>query len=96
VVSWERLQCQSVQLSAHPSVTYRPLSWSEVFAKSTMTKTKTLLLKIKQQCGLTLDQMCTLRIIPEEVAEASQILFRDAHVLPKLFSYELYCRRDRW
>jgi hypothetical protein len=28
------------------------------------------------------------RFIPEEVAEASQIFLRDAHVLPQLFSYE--------
>jgi hypothetical protein len=28
------------------------------------------------------------RLIPEEVAEASQIFPRDAHVLPKLLSYE--------
>jgi hypothetical protein len=33
------------------------------------------------------------RFIPEEVAQASQILLRDAHVLPKLLSYEEYCRR---
>jgi hypothetical protein len=30
------------------------------------------------------------------VAEASQICFRDAHVLPKSLSYEEYWRRDRW
>jgi hypothetical protein len=29
-----------------------------------------------------------LRFIPEGVADASQILFRDARVLPKLLSYE--------
>jgi hypothetical protein len=34
------------------------------------------------------------RFIPKGVVEASQILLRDAHVLPKLFSYEKYCRRD--
>jgi hypothetical protein len=34
--------------------------------------------------------------IPEGVAEASQIFLGHAHVLPKLFSYELYCRRDTW
>jgi hypothetical protein len=34
--------------------------------------------------------------IPEGVAEASQIFLRDAHVLPKLLSYDEYCRRDRW
>jgi hypothetical protein len=28
------------------------------------------------------------RFIPERVAEASQRVLRDAHVLPKLFSYE--------
>jgi hypothetical protein len=31
------------------------------------------------------------RFIPEGVAEASQIFLRDAHVLPKLVSYEEYC-----
>jgi hypothetical protein len=36
------------------------------------------------------------RSIPEGVAEASQILLQDAHVLPKLLSYEELCRRDRW
>jgi hypothetical protein len=30
------------------------------------------------------------------VAEASPIFLRDAHVLPKLFSCEKYCRPDRW
>jgi hypothetical protein len=34
--------------------------------------------------------------IPEGVAEASQIFLRDAHVLPKLLSYEEYCRPGRW
>jgi hypothetical protein len=34
------------------------------------------------------------RLIPEGVTEASQIFLRDAHVLPKLISYEEYCRRD--
>jgi hypothetical protein len=29
------------------------------------------------------------RFIPEEVAESSQIFLRDAHILQKLFSYEL-------
>jgi hypothetical protein len=33
--------------------------------------------------------------IPERVAEASQIFLRGTHVLPKLVSYEEYCRRDR-
>jgi hypothetical protein len=33
--------------------------------------------------------------IPEGVAETSQIFLREAHVLPKLLSYEEYCRRDR-
>jgi hypothetical protein len=28
------------------------------------------------------------RFIPEKVAEASQVLRRDANVLPKLFNYE--------
>jgi hypothetical protein len=35
------------------------------------------------------------RFIPEGVAEASQILLRDAHVLQKLLSNEEYYRRDR-
>jgi hypothetical protein len=35
------------------------------------------------------------RFIPEGVAETSQILFRDAHVLSKLFGYEEYCRRGQ-
>jgi hypothetical protein len=35
------------------------------------------------------------RFIPEGVAEASQILLRDAHVLPKLLGCVEYCRRDR-
>jgi hypothetical protein len=29
------------------------------------------------------------RFIPDGVAEASQILFRDTHVLPKLVTYEV-------
>jgi hypothetical protein len=33
------------------------------------------------------------RFIPEGVAEAFQIFFRVAHVLPKLVSYEEHCRR---
>jgi hypothetical protein len=37
-----------------------------------------------------------LRFIPEGAAEASQTLLRDAHVLPKLLSYEEHGRRDRW
>jgi hypothetical protein len=36
------------------------------------------------------------RFIPAGVAEVSQIFLRDTHVLPKLVSYEEYCRRDRW
>jgi hypothetical protein len=36
------------------------------------------------------------RFIPEGVAEASQILLRDAHVLPKLLSCEEYCRCEKW
>jgi hypothetical protein len=36
------------------------------------------------------------RLIPEGVEEASQIFSRDAHVLPKLVSYEEHCRRQRW
>jgi hypothetical protein len=36
------------------------------------------------------------RFIPEGVAEATQIFLQDAQLLPKLFSYEQYCRRDRW
>jgi hypothetical protein len=35
------------------------------------------------------------RLIPEGVAEATHILPRDTHVLPKLLSYEEYCRRGR-
>jgi hypothetical protein len=38
-----------------------------------------------------------LRLIPEGIVEAtkdSQILHRDAYVLPKLFGCEEYCRRD--
>jgi hypothetical protein len=34
--------------------------------------------------------------ILERIAEGSQILRRDAHVLPKLLSCEEYCRRDKW
>jgi hypothetical protein len=34
------------------------------------------------------------RFIPERV-EASEILFRDTPVLPKLFSHEQDCRRDK-
>jgi hypothetical protein len=36
------------------------------------------------------------RFIPEGVAEASQILLREVHVVPKLFSYEKYCTHDKW
>jgi hypothetical protein len=36
-----------------------------------------------------------LMLYPEWAAEASRIFLRDVHVLPKLFSYEEYCRRDR-
>jgi hypothetical protein len=36
------------------------------------------------------------RFNPEGVAEASRIFFPGAHVLPKLLSYDEYCRRDRW
>jgi hypothetical protein len=36
------------------------------------------------------------RFIPERLAEASQIFLRDAHVLPKLLSYEEYCSLDSW
>jgi hypothetical protein len=47
-----------------------------------------------------MDIIMTFNIIPltlylEGVAEASQIFFRDAYVLPKLISYEEYCKRDR-
>jgi hypothetical protein len=35
------------------------------------------------------------RFIPVGIAEASQIL-RDAHVLPKLLSYEVISLRDWW
>jgi hypothetical protein len=34
--------------------------------------------------------------MPEWVAEASPIFLRGAHVVPKLISYEVYRRRDRW
>jgi hypothetical protein len=34
------------------------------------------------------------RFIPERVAVTSRVFFPDAHVLPKLHSYEEYCRRD--
>jgi hypothetical protein len=34
------------------------------------------------------------RFNPKWVSEASQILLRDAYVLPKLLSCEEYCRRD--
>jgi hypothetical protein len=37
-----------------------------------------------------------LHFIREGVAEASQIFFRDTHILTKLRSYEEYCKRDRW
>jgi hypothetical protein len=36
------------------------------------------------------------RFILEGVAEVSQIVLRDTHVLPKLVSYEEHCIRDRW
>jgi hypothetical protein len=36
------------------------------------------------------------RFISEGVAEGSQILLQDAHVLPKLLSYEEYNSRDSW
>jgi hypothetical protein len=36
------------------------------------------------------------RLTPEGIAEASQIFLRDPYVLPKLFNYKEYCRRDRW
>jgi hypothetical protein len=35
------------------------------------------------------------RLIPEGVAEVSQIFLRDTHVLRKLLSYEEHRRRDR-
>jgi hypothetical protein len=38
----------------------------------------------------------TTHTIPEGAAEASQTFLRDTHVLPKLVSYEEYCKRDRW
>jgi hypothetical protein len=38
----------------------------------------------------------THALSPKGVAEVSQILLRDTHVLPKLVSYEEHCRRDRW
>jgi hypothetical protein len=36
------------------------------------------------------------RFVPEGVEEVSQIYPLDIHVLPKLVSYEEYCRHDRW
>jgi hypothetical protein len=36
------------------------------------------------------------RFIPEEVAEVSRVFLPDSYDLPKLLSYEEYCRRDRW
>jgi hypothetical protein len=36
-----------------------------------------------------------LMLYPEWIAESSQIWLRDSHVLPKLLSYEEYCRRSR-
>jgi hypothetical protein len=36
------------------------------------------------------------RFHPEGVAEISQIMLRDTHVLPNLVSYEEHCSRDRW
>jgi hypothetical protein len=36
------------------------------------------------------------RMILEGVAYACQIFLQDAHVFPKLVSYEEHCRRDRW
>jgi hypothetical protein len=36
------------------------------------------------------------RFILEGVADVSQIFLRDAHVLPKLLSYEEHYGRDRW
>jgi hypothetical protein len=35
-------------------------------------------------------------LIPDGVAEVSQIFLRDTHVLPKLVNYEEHCRRDGW
>jgi hypothetical protein len=57
-------------------------------------------------CAYVLGPLCTesytnlvhtyhSHFIPEGVAEAFQIFFRNAHVLPKLISYEEYCRSDR-
>jgi hypothetical protein len=36
------------------------------------------------------------RFIPDGVAEVPQIFLRDAHVLPKLFSYEKYSTCNKW
>jgi hypothetical protein len=36
------------------------------------------------------------RFIPEGVVEVSKIFLRDAQALPKVLSYEEYCRHDRW
>jgi hypothetical protein len=36
------------------------------------------------------------RFIPEGVVKASLIFLPDAQDVPKLLSYEEYCRRHRW
>jgi hypothetical protein len=35
------------------------------------------------------------RLIPERVAETSQIFLRDTHILPKWLGYAKYCRHDK-
>jgi hypothetical protein len=37
-----------------------------------------------------------LRLIPEGLAEVSQIFLKDTYLLPILVSYEEHGRRDRW
>jgi hypothetical protein len=57
---------------------------------------------LRWMCGLTrMDRITYIhtyhsRFIPEGVTGASRIFLSDVHVLPKLLSYEEYCRRDRW
>jgi hypothetical protein len=59
-------------------------------------KNSTSLFETKKQHLFTYIHTCHSRCIPEGVAEVFQIFLRVAHVLSKLFSYEQYCRRDRW
>jgi hypothetical protein len=48
--------------------------------------------KTKTVMDLTSNYTYHSRVIPQGVAEASQIFLRDAYVLPKLLSYEEYFR----